>query len=127
MLKLRDDQMTMWDTILPEAIRKLPADLAVINELLDDVRFLQPFVELHPEGKKSGRPTFAIEKYMRLMVLKHKYGLGYESLVKEVGDSITWPCSAESPLTNRCRTRPRSSTPANVTATKSLKTSTPHW
>lgn len=23
-------------------------------------------------------------------MLKHKYGLGYESLVKEVGDSITW-------------------------------------
>lgn len=90
MLKLRDDQLTMWDALLPEAVRKLPAELAIIDELLDDARFLQPFVELHPKGKKSGRPTFAIEKYMRLMVLKHKYGLGYESLVKEVGDSITW-------------------------------------
>ncbi|KIL41850.1 hypothetical protein SD70_04340 [Gordoniibacillus kamchatkensis] len=27
--------------------------------------------------------------YIRLMVLKHKYNLGYESLVKVVGDSIT--------------------------------------
>lgn len=90
MLRLRDDQMTMWDTLLPEAVRTLPAELAIIDELLDDACFLQPFVELHPKGKKSGRPTFAIEKYLRLMVLKHKYGLGYESLVKEVGDSITW-------------------------------------
>ncbi len=90
MLKLRDEQLTMWDAILPECVRKLPAELAIIDELLDDDRFLQPFVALHPRGKKSGRPTLAIEKYVRLMVLKHKYNLGYESLVKEVGDSITW-------------------------------------
>jgi IS5 family transposase len=90
MLKLRDEQLTMWDTLLPEAVRKLPPELAIIDKLLDDERFVQPFVALHPKGKKSGRPTFATEKYMRLMVLKHKYGLGYESLVKEVGDSITW-------------------------------------
>jgi IS5 family transposase len=88
MLKLRDDQLTLWDTILPESVRAVPAELAIIDELLDDERFLQPFVQLHPKGKKSGRPTFAIEKYVRLMVLKHKYNLGYESLVKEVGDSI---------------------------------------
>lgn len=62
----------------------------LIDELFDDELFLQPFVELHPKGKKSGRPTYAIEKYVRLMVLKHKYSMGYESLVKEVGDSITW-------------------------------------
>jgi len=90
MLKLRDKQLTMWDVILPEAVRKLPAELAIIDELLDDERFLQPFAQLHPKGKKSGRPTLAVEKYIRLMVIKHKYNLGYESLVKEVGDSITW-------------------------------------
>jgi len=90
MLKLRDGQITMWDAILPEPVRTLPAELAIIDRLLDDERFLQPFAKLHPKGKKSGRPTFAIEKYIRLMVLKHKYNLGYESLVKEVGDSITW-------------------------------------
>lgn len=90
MLKLRDEQLTMWDAILPEAVRTLPGELAVIDKLLDKDCFLQPFAERHPEGKKSGRPTLAIEKYIRLMVLKHKYNLGYESLVKEVGDSITW-------------------------------------
>jgi IS5 family transposase len=90
MLKLRDEQLTIWDAILPEAVKTLPAELAIIDELLDDERFLQPFAQLHPKGKKSGRPTLAVEKYIRLMVLKHKYNLGYESLVKEVGDSITW-------------------------------------
>jgi len=90
MLKLRDEQLTLWDMILPEEIRKLPAELAIIDELLDDDRFLQPFIDKHPTKSKMGRPTYPIEKYLRLMVLKRKYNLGYESLIKEVGDSITW-------------------------------------
>ena len=35
-----------------------------------------------------GRPTLAIETYVRLMVLKHRHGWGYRSLVAEVSDSI---------------------------------------
>ncbi|MCF6094529.1 ISNCY family transposase [Microaerobacter geothermalis] len=90
MLKLRDEQLTLWDCILPEVIRTLPAELAIIDELLDDERFMQPFIEKHPTKSKMGRPTYPIEKYLRLMFLKFKYNLGYESLIKEVGDSITW-------------------------------------
>ena len=37
-----------------------------------------------------GRPTIPIETYLRLMYLKHRYGLGYETLCKEVADSFTW-------------------------------------
>ncbi|PTQ56172.1 MAG: hypothetical protein BSOLF_0744 [Candidatus Carbobacillus altaicus] len=51
---------------------------------MDDERFLQPFIEEHPTKSKMGRPAYPIEKYLRLMVLKRKYNLGYESLVKEV-------------------------------------------
>lgn len=90
MLKLRDEQLTIWDAILPEEIRSLPPELAIIDQLLDDDHLLQPFIDRHPKGKKSGRPTLAIEKYIRLMFLKRKYNLGYETLIKEVGDSITW-------------------------------------
>ncbi|HEX8158143.1 MAG TPA: transposase [Solirubrobacteraceae bacterium] len=35
-----------------------------------------------------GRPTIAIETYLRLMVLKQRHGWGYRSLVAEVSDSI---------------------------------------
>lgn len=90
MLKLRDEQLTLWDTILPEEVRKLPAELVIIDELLDNECFLQPFIDKYPTKSKMGRPTYLIEKYLRLMVLKRKYNLGYESLIKEVGDSITW-------------------------------------
>ncbi|MCA1701342.1 MAG: transposase, partial [Actinobacteria bacterium] len=35
-----------------------------------------------------GRPTIAIETYVRLMVLKQRHGWGYRTLVAEVSDSI---------------------------------------
>jgi len=35
-----------------------------------------------------GRPTLAIETYVRLMVLKQRHGWGYRTLVAEVSDSI---------------------------------------
>jgi IS5 family transposase len=31
-----------------------------------------------------------METYLRLMYLKHRYSLGYETLVKEVSDSLSW-------------------------------------
>jgi len=31
-----------------------------------------------------------VETYLRLMYLKHRYGLGYETLVREVTDSLHW-------------------------------------
>jgi transposase, IS5 family len=34
--------------------------------------------------------TIPVETYVRLMYLKHRYGLGYETLCKEVADSFTW-------------------------------------
>ena len=88
MLKLREDQLTLWDAILPEPFRSLPEELAKIDALLDDPAFMKPFIEKHPSQR--GRPTIPAETYLRLMYLKFRYNLGYETLVKEVGDSITW-------------------------------------
>ncbi len=44
-----------------------------------------------PAGRASvghGRPTIAIETFVRLMVVKHRTGWGYETLVREVSDSL---------------------------------------
>jgi transposase, IS5 family len=38
----------------------------------------------------AGRPSIPIDTYLRLMFLKHRYGLGYELLCREVTDSISW-------------------------------------
>ncbi|MDN5932331.1 MAG: ISNCY family transposase [Pseudonocardia sp.] len=88
MLRLRDGQATLWEQMLPEEIRLVGPELEAVDRLLDDPRFLAPFVERF--GCRIGRPTIPIESYLRLMYLKHRHGLGYETLVREVADSLSW-------------------------------------
>lgn len=88
MLKIENNQLTLWDALLPEPLRKLPEELASIDELLDNPAFLSPFLEAHPS--RRGRPTVPAETYLRLMYLKHRYNLGFETLVQEVSDSLKW-------------------------------------
>jgi hypothetical protein len=87
MLRLRDGQSTLWEELLPAEARLLSTELAAVDNLFDDDRFLSPFVEKF--SCPIGRPTIPMETYLRLMYLKHRYGLGYETLVKEVADAGT--------------------------------------
>lgn len=88
MLRLRDPQLKLWDTLVaqPELLA-LPARLKEIDRYLDDDRFMEPF--LRRAQRRVGRPTVPMERYLRLMYLKHERGLGYETLVQEVADSLT--------------------------------------
>ena len=61
-----------------------------MDRLLDDERFLTPFRKRF--YTRLGRPTIPVATYLRMMYLKHRYNLGYETLVKEVKDSFTWRC-----------------------------------
>lgn len=87
---------TLWDEALPIEVRELPAELAALDGLLCDRALLAPFVacwqrEALESGTSTadhGRPTIAIETYVRLMVLKQRHGWGYRTLVAEVSDSI---------------------------------------
>ena len=87
---------SLWDEALPVEVRELPEDLAALDGLLTDPVMLGPIVERFRreviEDKRAvltdGRPTIAMETYIRLMVLKARYRWGYRSLVAEVSDSI---------------------------------------
>ena len=90
-----DGAESLWDELLPVEVRALPDDLAALDVLLCDPELLVPFAirwehELAETGRFSdrGRPTLAMETYVRLMVLKQRYGWGYGTLVPEVSDSI---------------------------------------
>src|SRR5712691_1476764 len=93
MLRLDADQLDgLWETLLPEAVRVLPADLAQADLLLADPTLREPF-RAHwratcPAGLVDGRPTIPMQTYLRLMLLRHRCGWGYETLVREVADSI---------------------------------------
>src|SRR5437667_6478753 len=88
MLRERSVGESLWEAVLPRELRGLPAELGKVDAILDDDRFLAPFrLRL---TSTIGRPTIPIETYLRLMYLRHRYGLGYETLCKEVADSFTW-------------------------------------
>jgi IS5 family transposase len=88
MLRERAVGESLWESVLPAELRELPLELRQVDEILDDDRFLVPF--RRRLTARIGRPTIPIESYLRLMYLKHRYGLGYETLCKEVSDSFTW-------------------------------------
>ncbi len=88
MLRTVNDQLSLWDAILPPELLVLPAELARVDALLDDPAFFAPFVPYF--DPRIGRPSVPMETYLRMMFLKFRYGLGFESLCREVGDSISW-------------------------------------
>src|SRR5215203_4967562 len=88
MLRTVADQPTLWEAILPDELRRLPVELARVDALLDDPVFFAPFVPFF--APRMGRPSTPMETYLRLMFLKFRYRLGFESLCREVSDSITW-------------------------------------
>src|SRR5215207_939474 len=99
-----DPQTTIWELLLPEEAKRLPAELAQVDAYLDDDRFIAPWRRLF--DRRLGRPSVPIDTLLRLLYLKHRYQLGYESLGREVADSISWRRSAASAWTGPCPIRP---------------------
>jgi IS5 family transposase len=88
--------LSLWDELLPIEARELPEDLRRIDALLGDPGLLAP-IRAHWDGEAQrsgrsavghGRPTIAMATYVRLMVIKQRAGWGYETLVREVSDSL---------------------------------------
>jgi IS5 family transposase len=93
---LADQPECLWEEALPLEVKQLPEDLAALDVLLSDHELLLPIVErwrleFEQTGRSvltEGRPTIAMETFVRLMVLKQRYRWGYRTLVAEVSDSI---------------------------------------
>jgi IS5 family transposase len=90
------DQLSLFESTLPEQLLRLPEELARVDALLDDPAFFAPFVPYF--DPRIGRPSTPMETYLRLMFLKFRYRLGYESLCREVSDSISWRRFCRIPL-----------------------------
>jgi len=99
MLRTVGDQPTLWESLLPPQALVMPAELERVDALLDDERFFAPYRAFFHAS--LGRPSIPIETYLRLMFLKYRYRLGFESLCREVTDSITWQRFCRIPLGGR--------------------------
>jgi transposase, IS5 family len=90
MLRLAGAQVqSLFDEALPVEVRELPEDLARLDVLLADWRLLLPIERAwERSARERGRPTIAMATFVRLMVIKARTGWGYETLVREVSDSL---------------------------------------
>src|SRR4051812_41382346 len=90
MLRLAGEQVeSLFDEALPIEVRELPEDLARLDVLLNDPALLAPIADSWAASARDhGRPTIAMSLFVRLMVIKQRSGWGYETLVKEVSDSL---------------------------------------
>ena len=96
MFRTLGDHPSSWESLLPPELLRLPEELARVDALLDDPAFFAPFAPyFHPV---LGRPSTPVECYLRLMFLKYRYRLGFESLCAEVSDSISWRRFCRIPL-----------------------------
>ncbi|MEW2404319.1 ISNCY family transposase [Streptomyces sp. NPDC046862] len=85
-----------WWERLPEQARQMSPELARIDAFLDDERFIAPWRSVFAE--RLGRPSVPVETLLRLLYLKHRYQLGYETLCREVADSLSWRRFCRIPL-----------------------------
>src|ERR671930_438303 len=90
MLRLSGGQVeSLWDELLAGEGRELPEDLAALDVLLRDPVLFEPIAaSWESVAMGHGRPTIPMAVYVRLMVVKQRTGWGYETLVREVSDSI---------------------------------------
>jgi IS5 family transposase len=90
MLTLRSGQVEcLWDEVLPIGVRELPEDLGCLDRVLADPVLLEPITAVWEQNARGrGRPSISMESFVRLMVIKQRTGWGYETLVREVSDSL---------------------------------------
>ena len=81
------DQQAWGEAVLPPELLVLAQELARVDALLDDPAFFAPFAPFF--DPRLGRPSTPMETYLRMMFGKVRYRFGYESLCREVSDSIT--------------------------------------
>ena len=87
---------SLWESVLPKEALVMPEELARVDELLDDPAFFEPFRPFFSPDR--GRKSVPMETFLRLIYLKYRYRLGFETLCREVTDSVSWSRFCRIPL-----------------------------
>lgn len=91
MLRLSGGQVeSLFDLGLPVEVVELPDDLAALDRLLEDPALLAPVeAAWAAKAREHGRPSVPMDRFLRLMIVKARSGgWGYETLMREVSDSL---------------------------------------
>lgn len=86
MLRLKNEktrQISLTEAFLPKELLELDGELKKVEKLLNDERFLEPFLA----RAKTGRPTIPVEVFLRLMYLKIRYQLAGHMVFGGMGDT----------------------------------------
>ena len=90
-----DGAESLWDEILPEEVQGAARRSGPLGRAAGRSGAVGADRDRAGSGSwprrassQRGRPSIAMETYVRLMVIKHRSGWGYETLMREVSDSI---------------------------------------
>jgi hypothetical protein len=104
MLRTTNPQRSLWEAILPSEALGLSAELTMVDRLLDDPVFIQPFrVHFDPI---IGRPSIPIETYLRLMSSSTGTGWAMSCCAARSPTRSAGSGSAASPWVAGCPIRP---------------------
>ena len=80
---------SLWDEVLPVEVRELPEDLPGLDRVLSDPAVVvADRAGVGGGARERARPSIATASFVWLMVVKQRTGRGYETLVREVSDSL---------------------------------------
>ena len=80
-----------FEHVFAPEVFELNQELKTVGELLNNPNLMKPFQERF--GTKIGRTTVPVSSYLRIMYLKDRYQMGYESLVEEINKSLLLFCN----------------------------------
>jgi IS5 family transposase len=66
--------VSLFESVLPKELMRLPEELARADALLDDPALFAPFVSRFEP--RLGRPSTPMETYLRLKFVKFRYPVG---------------------------------------------------
>lgn len=105
------NQISIVEFFMQNEAYELDDELKIVNEILLDERFLEPFITRF--DVKIGRGSVPVQPYIRLMYLKEYYEIGYERLIPEVQRNVM--------LMRFCRIPPTEKLPDPTTLMKLTK------
>jgi len=86
MLTEKRVQKDLAEAITDDEAFKLKGDLEAIYNFLEGIDLTEPLKKHF--SKDKGRPSISLDTFIRMMILKHYYNIGYKTLVEEVTHRI---------------------------------------